>query len=180
MEWLPPGSWILFVRGASIVRGEGRRPDEEECGFGGVDVRSLLRLPAAAQCPAALGKRGPPLVELAPLPPSCLLSLPAFSFAPSASHLQGALAYTVRPKQPSSHTCCQGKVSCLEGSLHARGSLLCLPAAEMPTRLLPRKFVGYHGRDQNHPGSAMPLRDASDVLYQNPKAWFWLPCPAAS
>lgn len=93
MEWLPPGGWILFVRGASIVRGEGRRPDEEECGFGGVDVRSLLRLPAAAQCPAALGKRGPPLVELAPLPPSCLSSLPAFSFAPSASHLQGALAY---------------------------------------------------------------------------------------
>lgn len=69
MELPPPGSLILFVRGASIVRGEGRRPDEEECGFGGVYVRTLLRLPAAAHCPAALGKRGPPLVELAPLPP---------------------------------------------------------------------------------------------------------------
>lgn len=63
----------------------------------------FLRLPSAAQCPAALGKRGPPLVELAPLPLAHLVPLLCFSFAPPASHMQGALPASLRPqaaKQP--------------------------------------------------------------------------------
>lgn len=150
---------------------------------GGMRIWRCCRpVPAAvAGCspvPSSLGEkraaacRVSAIAPLVPLVPSCIFI--------RSVRIPPAGCPRLRPKQPSSHTCCQGKVSCLEGSLHARGSLLCLPAAEMPTRLLPRKFVGYHGRDQNHPGSAMPLRDASDVLYQNPKAWFWLPCPAAS
>lgn len=102
---------------------------------------------------AALGKRGThtPLVELAPLHPLVpLVPSCVFHSLHTRPTLQGALLAWV-PKQPSSHTCCQGKVSSLEGSLPARVSLFCLPAVECLPGLLGCQFVSLSSKRREPP-----------------------------
>jgi hypothetical protein len=152
------------------VRGEGRRPDEQECGFGGVDVRPSCgcRLQPSAQH-SSLGEKRAAACRVSALCPSYLWSPPAdfirWARVPPAGFtacLPASLPACLRPQGAATPAVSQ---HCSTLGVLFVVKIVSLPAADC----LLDCPLSWKIQEPPPPGSAMPLRDASDLPIS--RAW---------